>query len=193
MLRLMLCVTLCGWFQLGIACEDSACKRPEKSTATRFSDEEMKKYVEDIIQKSSEHLSSQEAAALKPQTDQHDSGLKIFVSLSIPKKILEQLITEAKSRFGQDVIFIFRGMKKAESMGESIKHLEPFAEVNTSIDPDSFAEYAIDQVPTFVVGSPQKHDKISGLMTIQYALDYLAEHGEYSANVVRNIYKRVNR
>lgn len=111
--------------------------------------------------------------------------LMIFVSASIPKSSLKDLMIQARQAGG---VLVFRGL-----IGGSLKNTQQFlgnlAKENTSaiIDPRLFETFNVDLVPTFVVLNKTAqdcqnsncnftpiHDRIIGNITLNYALEQIA-------------------
>lgn len=65
--------------------------------------------------------------------------------------MLEQLAQEAKSKFMNQVVFVFRGIKN-NNFREFISEVSYLADTGFIIDPEAFVRYKIEQVPTFIVG-----------------------------------------
>ena len=120
--------------------------------------------------------------------------LMIFVSASIPKSALKDLMIQARKAGG---VLVFRGL-----IGGSLKNTQQFlgnlAKENTSaiIDPRLFETFNVDLVPTFVVLNKTAqdcqnsncnftpiHDRIIGNITLNYALEQIAnKNGDAKAN-----------
>jgi len=111
--------------------------------------------------------------------------LMIFVSSSIPPSSLKDLMIQARKSHG---VLIFRGVING-SLRKTKDYLAQLGKENVSaiIDPRLFEEFNITLVPTFVVlGKGYKnctdsrcnftplHDRISGNVTLQYALEQFA-------------------
>ena len=108
------------------------------------------------------------------------NNLFIFASLSLTENTLIELAKQAKKYNG---IMVFRGFKNG-SFKEMIAALRNTVEKSGSgviIDPTLFTEYNITAVPTFVVTDHKGHDKLSGNVTIDFALEKIAEQGELKA------------
>ena len=105
------------------------------------------------------------------------NNLFIFASLSLTENTLIELAKQAKKYNG---MIVFRGFKNG-SFKEMVAALRNTVEKSKSgviIDPTLFTEYDVTVVPTFVVTDHKKHDKLSGNVTIDFALDKIAEQGE---------------
>lgn len=105
------------------------------------------------------------------------NNLFIFASLSLTENTLIELAEQAKKYNG---IIVFRGFKNG-SFKEMITALRNTIEKSGSgviIDPTLFTQYDITAVPSFVVTDHQSHDKLSGNVTIDFALGKIAEQGE---------------
>lgn len=112
--------------------------------------------------------------------------LMIFVSASIPRASLKDLMIQARQSGG---VMVFRGL-----IGGTLKNTQQFlgelAKENVSaiIDPRLFEIFNVELVPTFVVlASPVQdceevncnftpiHDRITGNITLNYALEQFAD------------------
>ncbi len=112
--------------------------------------------------------------------------LMIFVSASIPKASLKDLMIQARQSGG---VMVFRGL-----IGGTLKNTQQFlgelAKENVSaiIDPRLFEMFNVEIVPTFVVlAKPAQdceeancnftpiHDRITGNITLNYAIEQFAD------------------
>lgn len=109
--------------------------------------------------------------------------LMIFVSSSIPKNSLKDLMIQAKKSGG---ILVFRGI--IGSLKNTQNFLADISKENVSviIDPRLFDIFQVELVPTFIVLSDStqdcqerdcqftpKHDRITGNITLKYALEQI--------------------
>ncbi len=116
--------------------------------------------------------------------------LMIFVSSSIPKSALKDLMIQARK---SGAVLVFRGLiGSLRSTAEFLQNISK-EEVAAIIDPRLFTTFQINQVPTFVVIAniqevdgeliTPKHDRIAGNITLEYALNHIIE-GDGSAKEV---------
>lgn len=120
---------------------------------------------------------------LKPRPN-----LQIFVSSSMSKSLLKDYAREASLYGG---VLVFRGlpdgsMMKLLKLVNDISH-EDFPAA-MQIDDQSFEHYAIDAVPAIILSQGQDfgvisnsipaHDKMSGNVSIEYALECFAKSGD---------------
>lgn len=130
--------------------------------------------------------------------------LIIFISLSMPANSLKQLDAQAREAGG---LLVLRGLIN-NSYKDTVATLSGMTDkgINAVIDPRLFEVYAVEAVPAFVVNPNEVHpcfeskckmtplhDKISGDMSLEYALQQIAEHGENAAPVANeylNILRR---
>jgi type-F conjugative transfer system pilin assembly protein TrbC len=98
-------------------------------------------------------------------------GLYIFVSLSMPKTLLEQYEQIAKQIGAKLVI---RGFKN-NSFKETIEYTK---EVVCQVDPVAFKKFGITSVPSFVLSDNDKFDKLVGNVSIKYALEQFEAKGD---------------
>jgi len=139
-------------------------------------------------------VGSIEQANKKPM--QYD--LMIFISSSMPKTSLRNLAIEAK-RVG--AILVLRGLVN-DSFKQSVQYIKSLNDegVGAIIDPHSYKLFDIKHVPTFVAISEDNtchpkictptHDKISGNISLKYALEQLKKDGVYSKNTAQKYLKR---
>jgi conjugal transfer pilus assembly protein TrbC len=99
------------------------------------------------------------------------NGLYVFVSLSMPKSILEQYGQIAK-QIGAKLII--RGFKN-NSFKETVEYTK---EVVCQVDPVAFKKFNITSVPSFVLSTNDQFDKLVGNVSIKYALEQFATQGD---------------
>lgn len=129
--------------------------------------------------------------------------LMIFVSSSIPKSSLKDLMIQAKQAGG---ILVFRGI--IGSLKNTQEFLADISRDNVSaiIDPRLFDIFQIKLVPTFVVlsGATQdciekdcqftpKHDRITGNITLKYALEQIEAAKGDAGNTATEYLSRINK
>lgn len=118
-------------------------------------------------------------------------SLFIFISFSVPEATWLSLSKEA-SRLG-GVTFVLQGLPE-NSFIELAKRLLKLKEqglaIQVDIDPVRFRKYGITTVPTFVVQGPKSFDKLSGHISLAYALEYMAQRGE--TEDARQFHDRLN-
>jgi type-F conjugative transfer system pilin assembly protein TrbC len=95
-------------------------------------------------------------------------ALRIAVSMSLPKETLKALMTSAK-RHGATLVM--RGLIH-NSFRTTAQRLKDW-EGEVVVDPLFFKEYALDRVPTFVWVTPQGYRKLTGNVSVAYALKRL--------------------
>ena len=103
-------------------------------------------------------------------------GFKIFISFSMAKSQIEKLGQIARKVGAKLVI---RGLKN-NSFQETIDYSKSIGKEGAAIDidPKSFKQFDIKLVPSFVVSSGDKFDKITGNVSTRYALETFASKGE---------------
>ncbi len=97
-------------------------------------------------------------------------GLRIFISLSMPKSLLEQYDIIAK-QIGAKLVL--RGFKD-NSFKETIKYTQKIA---IEVDPVAFKKFGITSVPSFILSDGNKFDKLIGNVSINYALTRFKDEG----------------
>jgi type-F conjugative transfer system pilin assembly protein TrbC len=126
----------------------------------------------------------------------YNSGLLIFISSSLPKPTLSALARQAGAAGGT---LVLRGLVNNDFQ-QTVGFINTLAEqgaAGAKIDPTLFDLFGIEQVPAFVVLSGDvaacidaqcerplpRHDRLSGNVTTQFALQQIADHGQEAANV----------
>ena len=105
------------------------------------------------------------------------TGLFIFISNAIPKS---SLISLAKQANDYSAMLVMRGFVN-DSFKETVVFIQELNEQGNRamIDPETFAKYDIEQVPAFVLNQDDiNYDKISGNITLTYALEQFAASGD---------------
>lgn len=129
------------------------------------------------------NLRSDESAVASLQ----EYELYIFVSLSMPQARLIELLRDAKQ---YDGMVVLRGLKN-NSYKDTANYLQKIIEkagAGLMIEPNLFTEYNITKVPTFVLNDSvlKKYDKVTGNVTLKYALAEMKRHGELK-NILRDL------
>ena len=94
----------------------------------------------------------------------------VFVSSSMSKPNLIELVREAKAH---EAAVVLQGLIK-NSFEKTVKFLAEIiqkSEYGVIIDPTLFEEYKIIRVPSFVIVRASGYDKISGNITLKFALE----------------------
>lgn len=110
---------------------------------------------------------------LAHHAQEEDATFLAFVSLSIPEASLKEMSKHLEKIGGQ---FIFRGMPN-HSFEEFLKIVMDFREKGILapilVDPESFEEYDVTEVPTFVYVQGEIFKKVVGNVSIPYAFEKL--------------------
>jgi conjugal transfer pilus assembly protein TrbC len=122
-------------------------------------------------------------AAAIPQNGQPD--LLVMVSLSMPK---EALVRTAEQAERAGATLVFRGLKgdSMMKMGEEIKAIVGSRSVSVVVHPPAFQQFSVTRVPAIVIARPEAGNvldngcskpetfvKVSGDVSLDYALDYI--------------------
>jgi len=124
------------------------------------------------------HASKMEPKSPKARY-QGDSGLYIFVSLSLSDEILKALSEQAKALGGNLVI---QGLVN-NSFKETQVRLRTLG-IPIDIDPTLFERFEVKRIPTFVLTEIKDgdikgpHDKVTGNVSVQSALELFSVEGE---------------
>lgn len=108
----------------------------------------------------------------------HEDELKVFVSFSMPDTALLSF-SKALEKTGGTLVF--RGLPENSFQEFAQKILELKKQgmgAQVSVDPESFEKFQIKNVPTICLNGNEGMDKISGNVSLQYALSSFSEKGE---------------
>ncbi len=129
--------------------------------------------------------------------------LLIFVSFSMPREALAQTIEQAERVGGT---LVFRGLKgdSMKRMGEEVRALIGERNVSVVIHPPAFQQFSIRQVPAVVIANaragsvmedgcskPETFAKVTGDVTLNFALDYIERKSPEWAKVARSYRMRL--
>jgi len=112
-------------------------------------------------------------------------ALLAFASFSIPDRLWLELSTQVESAGG---VILLRGLPESSFKKLAQKLLvlrDQGVNAPIQIDPQRFTEYGVDTVPVYVVIEEGKHDKITGNISLTYALDKILDSGETKASATR--------
>lgn len=116
------------------------------------------------------------------------NDLMVFVSLSMPKAALERIIGQAEKT---GATLVFRGLKNdsMKEMATEVAKLVGKRHVGSVIHPPAFQQFSVKQVPALVMAKAEASNvlqdgcaqadtfvKVTGDVTIQYALEYIERH-----------------
>lgn len=112
-----------------------------------------------------------------------DNGLTIFASFSMPDYVLIDLIKTASENNAR---VVFRGLKEGVEnliqmqvvLRDYISKAKNKKEPLVTLDPESFTQYSVKEVPTMVYRKDDKTYKISGSINIKYFMKQIEENPE---------------
>lgn len=108
----------------------------------------------------------------------HEDALRVFVSFSMPDAAL---LTFSKSLEETGGTLVFRGIPENSFQAFAQKILELKKQgmgAQVAVDPESFERLQIKNVPTICLTFHEGMDKISGNVSLRYALSRFSEKGE---------------
>ncbi|HNO76195.1 MAG TPA: type-F conjugative transfer system pilin assembly protein TrbC [Nitrosomonas mobilis] len=135
----------------------------------------------------------------------HSLDLLILVSLSMPEAALRKLADQAEKA---GATLLFRGLKDDSmmKMGEAVKAILDGRNVHVAIHPPAFQQFGVTRVPAFVLASqeagkvmdngcskPQTFVKVSGDVSLDYALEYIERTSPDWSMVARSFHSRIVR
>lgn len=110
--------------------------------------------------------------------DQREASFLVAMSFDLPDTLWKELTGDLEKVGGA---FIIRGLPKG-SFGELVKRMKRLSEIGVNaridIDPMAFEKYSIESVPTFISVDRNAFDKLTGMVTVSYALERIASEGE---------------
>jgi len=102
---------------------------------------------------------------------QYDENIEVLISFSMPDQIILELSKDLYRVNGRMVI---KGLYKG-SFQETINKVMELKEIGVltsiAIDPTVFDDYDVNIVPTFIVYEENQTDKLSGNVSLLYALE----------------------
>ena len=130
--------------------------------------------------------------------------LMVFVSLSMPREALTRLIEQSELA---GATLVFRGLNgnSMTRMGEEIKNLINDRTVSVVIHPPAFQQFTVNRVPVVVIARqeassvledgcsrPDTFVKVTGDVTLDYALDYIERRSPGWASTARSYRTRLS-
>jgi conjugal transfer pilus assembly protein TrbC len=98
-------------------------------------------------------------------------GFYVFVSLSMPKSLLEQYDKLAKQIGAKLVMRGFKNNSFKETVAVTQRTL-------IQVDPVAFKKFNVTSVPSFVLSNNNQFDKLVGNVSIKYALEQFEQQGD---------------
>ena len=135
----------------------------------------------------------------------HGPQLLVFVSLAIPEGSMRRLIEQAeRSR----AVLVLRGLKDGSMVktAVAVRELIGNHKAAIQIDPQGFDRFGVNQVPTFVLlkdgaqlqrctdtscSAPAAYVDVSGDVTIEYALEWMASRSSGFGREARQLLQRL--
>lgn len=112
------------------------------------------------------------------ETSADQSELFIFISSSIPERTLADLSKELEKVKG---VFVIAGLPN-QSWTELVSWIRSLESAGVTapiqVYPQPFSEHRVDQVPLFLVCEENACDKLAGNVSLEWALERMAEFGE---------------
>ena len=144
--------------------------------------------------------------ATQPQLSSRPAyDLLIMASLSMPKEALHRLAQQAQRAHAT---FVFRGLSgnSMMQMSRDVRNALGGISVPIIINPPAFKQFNVSRVPAFVIAThqagnvlesgcsnPQTYVKVSGDVSLDYALDYIGRKSQRWGNVAESFRSRIVR
>lgn len=132
--------------------------------------------------------------------------LLVFVSLSMPGEALERVVQQAQQA---GATLVFRGIKNDSmmAMGKEVERILKGRNVPVAIHPPAFQRFSVTRVPAVVLAKQEAHNsimengcstpetfvKVSGDVSIDYALDYIERKSPAWAQIASQYRSRIVR
>jgi conjugal transfer pilus assembly protein TrbC len=108
----------------------------------------------------------------------HATTLSVFVSFSMPTKLLEETLLEsARLKIPAYLNGLYHD-SMPETAGKIMQLSQHIPHLNLQIDPTAFERYDIKQVPALVVEHNKRFDVIYGNLTLEEGLARIKDIGE---------------
>ena len=135
----------------------------------------------------------------------NNPDLLVLVSLSMPREGLQHLIDQAEKA---DAKLVFRGLKgdSMTKMGEEIKTIVGNRNVSVAIHPPAYQQFNVSRVPVVVLArgeagrvldsgcsNAETFVKVTGDVSLDYALEYIERRSPAWAEVARSYRSRIVR
>jgi conjugal transfer pilus assembly protein TrbC len=135
----------------------------------------------------------------------HTPDLLVLVSLSMPREGLQHLIDQAEKAGAK---LVFRGLKgdSMTKMGEEIKAIVGNRNVSVAIHPPAFQQFNVSRVPAVILArgeagrvlesgcsKAETFVKVTGDVSLEYALEYIERRSPAWAEVARSYRSRIVR
>lgn len=109
---------------------------------------------------------------------EEEPTLRVFISFSVPDETWLHLSQDIADVNG---VFVLQGLPN-NSFRDFAKRLVTLRErglsVQVDIDPKVFKRYEITRVPAFVIAEDGRFDKVTGNVSIGFAIDLMARQGD---------------
>lgn len=115
--------------------------------------------------------------------------IQIFMSFSLPDGVWISLSKELEKARG---VFVLRGLpnNSFNELAEKILNLKKLGvNAEIQINPLPFEKYEIEEVPVFVIAESKCFDKISGNISLGFAVEQMASFGE--TEIAKIVQKRL--
>ena len=113
--------------------------------------------------------------ALRDYNDVSNHELYIFISFSMPDRLLQDLNGHK---------LVLRGMYEG-SMSKTVQKIQALGLQNVIIHPQLFKQFAIVAVPTIVLSNGTVFDKVVGSLSLHSALELFRNKGQTSDRIMR--------
>lgn len=133
------------------------------------------------------------------------ADLLVMVSLAMPKETLERIADQAELA---GATLIFRGLKgeSMTKMGDEVQKILRGKNVAVAIHPPAFQQFSVTRVPAVVIARPEAGHvlengcsrtetfvKVSGDVSLDYALDYIERRSATWAAAAKEFRRRIIR
>lgn len=103
---------------------------------------------------------------------------QVFVSFSMPNRLLEETVRDAAHHGIPVILNGFVNDSMRETAVKIFELSKKIPDCSMQIDPTAFERYGIKQVPAFVADNQKTFDVVFGNVTIERAMDEMAQFGD---------------
>ena len=128
---------------------------------------------------------SKKQCHLSLPTKELEPHIYCFLSFSVPESTWVSLLQELETVGG---VIVLRGLpnNSFQSLSENLqKMIDQGVNVPIQIHPHLFDDFSVESVPAFVVTEGEKFDKVTGNVSLAYAIRLMNEKGKIKESLCR--------
>ena len=122
-----------------------------------------------------------------------ESGVKLFVSFSMPDQAIQDCMYTAKTI---QASILIRGLVDNSFKKTALKLTQLITDkdkmTGVALDPTSFKQYGVNKVPAVVVYKDDQFDVLYGAVSVEFALKKIAAEQDAVSEVANQILSRMH-